>query len=143
MDLRRLVVASLVVGVVANVFDALFHGMVMGSYYQTLPFMRQDTPMGLMVFGDFVFSLVFVVVYDRLYAAGDRRVGRGIYYGFWAGLLLNFPANIFMHLMIKGFPYGLSWIFTIVGLIQMTLLGAVAGALYAKKAPSATRVAVG
>jgi D-alanyl-lipoteichoic acid acyltransferase DltB (MBOAT superfamily) len=50
---------------------------------------------------------------------------------------MNFPGNIMLHLMIKGFPYGLTWIFTIVGIIEMTAMGAIAGALYAKKVQAA------
>jgi len=137
MNVAKLVVAWLVVGVVMNVIDALFHGVVMMGYYQQLTFFRQDTPMALMVLVDFVFALVFVVVYDRLYATRECRVGKGIHYGFWAGLLLNFPANLMMHLMIKGFPYGLGWIFTVVGIVEMTIMGAIAGALYAKKTQAA------
>jgi hypothetical protein len=141
MNIAKLVVAWLVVGVVMNVFDALFHGVIMMGYYTQLTFMRQDTPMTLMVVADFVFALVFVLVYDRLYAGRECRMGRGIHFGFWVGLLLNFPGNIMMHLMIKGFPYGLSWVFTIVGIVEMVVLGAIAGALYAKKA-AATRAEV-
>ncbi len=137
MNAAKLVVAWLVVGVVMNVFDALFHGVFMMGYYQQLTFMRQDASMSLMVLADFVLALVFVIVYDRLYATSDGRVGRGAYYGFWTGVLMNFPANLMLYMMLKGFPYRLAWLFTIVGIVEMTLLGAVAGALYAKKAPAA------
>jgi len=133
MNVVKLVVAWLVVGVVMNVLDFLFHGLALGSYYAQLTIMREDTPYLLFVLLSFVFALVFVLVYDRLYATAECRVGRGAAFGFWAGLLLNFPMNIGLHLMVKGVPYGMTWIWTIYGIIAMTIAGAIAGAIYAKK----------
>jgi uncharacterized membrane protein YoaK (UPF0700 family) len=137
MNVAKLVVAWLVVGVVLNVLDYLVHGLALGSYYAQLTFMRQDTSYLLFVLLDFVFALVFVFVYDRLYATAECRVGRGAAFGFWAGLLLNFPMNIGLYLMIKDVPYGLAWVWTIYGIIALTIAGAIAGAIYAKKQTAA------
>jgi hypothetical protein len=143
MNVAKLVVAWLVVGVVLNVLDFLVHGLALASYYAQLTFMRQDMSYPLLVLLDFVFALVFVLVYDRLYATAECRAGRGAAFGFWAGLLLNFPMNIGADLMIKDFPYGLSWIWTLYGIIALTILGAIAGALYAKKQAAAKPAVIG
>ena len=134
MNVAKLVVAWLVVGVVMNALDLLVHGVALGSYYAQLTFMRQDVSPAWFVLMDFVVALVFVVVYDRLYATPTRRAGRGAAFGFWTGLLLNFPAGISMNLMFKGFPYWLAWVWIASGLVTLTIAGAVAGALYAKRA---------
>jgi hypothetical protein len=133
MNFAKLVVAWLVVGVVISVLDMIFHGFALNSYYMQLPIMRQDASAALLVLGTFVFALVFVVAYDRLYATRECRAGRGATFGFWTGVLLNFPANIFLHLMFVGFPYRLTWIWTVYGIVEMTIIGAIAGAIYAKK----------
>jgi hypothetical protein len=137
MNVPKLVVAWLVVGVVMNVLDFLVHMLALGSYYAQLTFMRQDVSPALFVLVDFVFALVFVVVYDRLYATSTKSVGRGAAFGFWAGLLLSFPANIGLHLMLKDFPYWLAWVWTVSGIVTLTISGAVAGAFYAKRAAAA------
>lgn len=139
MNVPKLVVAWLVVGVVMNVLDFLIHGFALASYYAQLTFMRQGVSPAWFVLVEFVFALVFVVVYDRLYATATASAGRGAAFGFWAGLLLSFPANIGMSLMFNGFPYWLAWVWTASGLITLTISGAVAGALYAKKAAGVTR----
>lgn len=133
MNIPKFVVAWLVVGVVMNVLDMFVHGYLLMNTYAQLTFMRQDMSIALMVVTEFVFALVFLIVYDRLYATATASAGRGAVFGFWAGLLLSFPANISMSLMFKGFPYWLAWVWTASGLITLTISGAVAGALYAKK----------
>ena len=37
-----------------------------------------------------------------------------------------------MHMMFKGFPDGLSWIWTITGILYAVIIGAVIGAMYNK-----------
>jgi hypothetical protein len=142
MNVPKLVVAWLVVGVVMSVLDFLVHGLALGGYYRQLTFMRQGVSPALFVLVDLVFALVFVVVYDRLYATASTSMGRGAVFGFWAGLLLSFPGNIGLYLMLNGFPYWLAWTWTLSGLITLTISGAVAGALYAKQAAATKPAAV-
>jgi uncharacterized membrane protein YagU involved in acid resistance len=137
MNISKLVVAWLVVGVVMNVLDILVHGVGLSGYYAQMTFMRHDMSVTSIVVTEFVFALVFVVVYDRLYATTTTSVGRGAAFGFWTGLLLSFPANIGMYVMINGFPYWLSWVWTLSGMVTMTVGGAVAGGLYARRAVGA------
>ncbi len=142
MNVPKLVVAWLVVGVVMSVLDFLVHGVALAATYAQLAFMRQDVSPVLMGVVEFVFALVFVLVYDRLYAKTTASMGRGMAFGFWAGLLLNFPANIAASLMFREFPYWLAWVWTASGLIVLTISGAVLGVLYAKKSAPATPAVV-
>jgi hypothetical protein len=50
----------------------------------------------------------------------------------YAGVLVNFPTWIFAHLIFVDFPYGLSWTWTVVGIVWGVIAGAVAGAVYKK-----------
>jgi len=133
MNTRKLVVAWLVVGVVMNVLDFLVHGFALAGSYTELTSMRQDVSPAWFVLLDFVFALVFVVVYDRLYATATTSVARGAAFGFWTGLLLGFPAMLSTYLMFSGFPYWLAWVWTLSTVITLTVSGAVAGAIYAKR----------
>jgi D-alanyl-lipoteichoic acid acyltransferase DltB (MBOAT superfamily) len=84
-----------------------------------------------------VAALVFVWVYDRVYGSFGGGWKGGATYGLFAGILVNFPTWLFMNLVLEGFPYGLAWIWTIVGVVYGVILGAVAGALYKKEAAPA------
>ena len=132
MNVQRFVLASLVVGVVMNIVDFVFHGLIMASTYASLPLFRQDSQIGWLVFGDFVFAFVFVWVFARVQGSFPAGAGGGATFGFYAGVLLSFPMNLFLHLLFVGFPYSLSWIWTVYGIVLAVIAGAVAGAVYKK-----------
>jgi hypothetical protein len=139
MNVKKLLLATLVVGVVANVLDWVVHGLILqGAYYSQLTSLfRQDASMALMIIGDFVWALVFVWVYSRVYSSFSGGAKGGATYGLYVGVLVNFPANLYMNMMFVGFPYGLAWIWTIWGIIFAVIVGAVAGAIYKKEAAPA------
>jgi len=139
MNVKKLLLATLVVGVVANVLDWIVHGTILqGSYYSQMPgLFRQDAPFAWFIIGDFVWALVFVWVYARVYSSFSGGAKGGATYGLYAGVLVNFPMNLFFNLTFKDFPYGLAWIWTIWGIIAFVIVGAVAGALYKKEAAAA------
>jgi hypothetical protein len=138
MNVKKLLLAALVVGVVANVLDFIVHGQILAGQYSQLPgLFRQDMPMAWLIIGDFVWALVFVWVYSRVYSSFSGGPKGGATYGLYAGILLNFPANLFMNVMFVGFPYGLAWIWVIWGIIAAVINGTVAGAIYKKEAAPA------
>jgi hypothetical protein len=133
MNLGKLILAALVVGVVWNGWDFVVHGQILQSQYAGLEALfRKDAPMQWLVIGDFVAALVFVWVYDRVYGSFGGGWKGGATYGFYAGVLASFPTWIFMNLLIVGFPYSLAWIWTIVGILAGVIGGAVAGMVYKK-----------
>jgi len=139
MNVKKLLIATLVVGVVANVLDFIVHGLILqGAFYSKLTTLfRTDMPMGWFIFGDFVGALVLVWVYDRVYGSFAGGLKGGALYGLYAGILVNFPTWLFASGMYVGFPYGLAWIWTIWGILWTVILGAVAGVLYQKKEAAA------
>ena len=132
MNLQKILVPALVVGIVANILDFIFHGMIMKDYYAGLTIFNQEMSVGWLVFGDFVAALVFVCVYDRVQGSFAAGPTGGATYGLYAGILVNFPTWIFSSMLITGFTYGLAWIWTIYGIIWGIVSGAVMGALYKK-----------
>jgi len=139
MNVKKLLLATIVVGIVANVWDFIVHGQILQkAYYGTMPSLfRPDAPMHWIIIGDFVFALVFVWVYDRVYGSFGGGAKGGATYGLYAGVLLSFPYALFNAAMFVGFPYGLAWIWVITGIISGVILGAVAGAVYKKEAAAA------
>ncbi|MBI3940728.1 MAG: hypothetical protein HY315_07825 [Acidobacteria bacterium] len=133
MNVKKLLLATIVGGIVANALDFVVHEQILAGYYSSLPSLfRQDTPVAWLVFGDFVAVLVLVWVYDRVYSSFGGGVTAGATYGLYAGILVNFPTWIFANLLFVGFPYALGWIWVVYGIIWAVITGAIAGALYKK-----------
>ena len=132
MNVKKLLLATVVVGVVMNIVDFLVQGQLLAGLYANLPLFKREPPIPWLVFGDFVTALVFVWVYDRVQSSFAGGVKGGATYGLYAGILINFPTWIFAHLIFEGFPYSLAWTWTLVGVVWCVIAGAVAGALYKK-----------
>ncbi len=138
MNVKKLLLATIVVGIVANVWDYVVHELILtGAYYSKHPALfNANPPMGWFIFGDFVWALVFVWVYDRVYGSFGGGTKGGTTYGFYAGVLLSFPYALFNAGIYVDFPYALAWIWVVTGIIFCVIAGAVAGALYSKGAPT-------
>jgi hypothetical protein len=132
MNVKKLLLAGLVVGVVMNIVDFVVQGQLLAGYYSNLALFKKEAPIPMLVFGDFVTALVFVWVYARVFSSFGGGPKGGATYGLYAGILINFPTWIFAHLLFEGFPYGLSWTWTLLGVAWCVIAGAVAGALYKK-----------
>jgi hypothetical protein len=88
----------------------------------------------LLVVADFAAALVFVWVYGRGQASFQLGARGGAAFGFYAGVLVNFPTWIAAYLLIQGFTYSLAWAWTLTGIGWGVVAGAVAGALAARRA---------
>ncbi len=132
MNVKKVLLAGLVVGVVMNVFDFVVQGQLLAGYYAQLSFLKREPPIPWLVVGDFVAALVFVWVYDRVFSSFGGGAKGGATFGLYAGVLVNFPTWIFANLIFVDFPYGLAWVWTLVGVAWGVIAGAVAGATYKK-----------
>ena len=128
--------AVLGAGVVVNILDAVVMGGVLESSMAGIESVRPDMDAQIpwFVVGDFIFVLVMAWFYDRVYGSFGGGAKGGATFGLYAGVICNFPLWLFIHLMFKGFPYGLSWVLTFYGIIWGVIAGAVIGALYKKPA---------
>jgi hypothetical protein len=131
MHLRKLILAVLAAGVVINLLDFFVHGMLFENmYYSQVPIFRRDNTVPFLVLGDFMKGLVFVWVYDRVRGSFAEGAAGGAAFGLYAGVLVQFPSNIFLHLLVRDFPYGLTWAWTVYGVVLAVVVGAMAGAIY-------------
>ena len=101
MNIKKWLTIGLALGVVANAMDAVVQVNLLASYYAAPPF-RQDTTLVWLVVGDFVSALVFTWVYLTFAPAAGRGVAGGAKLGLYAGVLVSFPANIFLHLLVRA-----------------------------------------
>ena len=134
MDVKKLAIATVAVGVVWNILDYVVQGMILTQQYYShmTSLFRSDANVTFLVVGDFVAALVFVWVYNRVFGSFGGGPKGGATFGLYAGVLVNFPTWIFMNMLLVGFPYSLAWIWTIYGVVAGIVGGAVAGAVYKK-----------
>jgi hypothetical protein len=133
MNVKKVLLTALAVGVVMNIFDFVVQGQLLAGWYsQFSVFRKGPPPVPWLVVGDFVAALVFVWVYDRVASAFASGPQGGATYGFYAGVLVNFPTWIFAYLLMEGFTYNLAWGWTAIGILWCVIAGAVAGAVYKK-----------
>jgi hypothetical protein len=130
MNVKKLLLATVAVGVAGNIIDFVFQGMIMASQYAAITAFRKDASVPMLVLGDFVAALVLVWVYDRVYGSFGGGPKGGATFGLYAGVLVNFPTWILLNLLIVGFPYWLAWTWTVYGVVATVIWGAVAGAVY-------------
>lgn len=131
MNIRKWLIIGIVVGIVAAVYDVIVHGSLLASYYTRAPF-RQDASLAWMLVSNIVAGLVFAWVYLKVAGSFASGVRGGITMGFYAGVLVNFPSAIFLNLVLQDFPYGLSWLWVVSGIVFYVIAGAIAGALTKK-----------
>lgn len=135
MKVKKLLIAALAVGVVLNVYDFAVHGMLLRDAYESLPdLFKQGGSVTPFVIGDFVFALVFVWFYDRVYASFGGGALNGARFGLYVGVLLGFPAQLFSYMMFVGFPYGLAWEWVVSTIVVGIVGGTTAGAVYGTNA---------
>jgi hypothetical protein len=133
MNAKKLLLAAGAGGVVGNIIDFIVHGMILRGQYAAHPevFRQVEAPTWFII-GDFVAALVFVWVYDRVYGSFGGGPKGGATFGLYAGILVNFPTMLFMHLVFDGFSYGMAWAWIIVGILWGVVVGAAIGAVYKK-----------
>ncbi len=130
--------AVLAAGVVMNVIDFLVYTQWLGpSYMMTNSVLfKQDTNPIWFVIGDFVSVFVFAWVFDKVSASFGSTLQDGAKAGLFLGVLVNFPTYIFLHLMFNGYPYALSWISMIYGIVWYVVVGTLFAALMKKGVPA-------
>jgi len=137
--MKQFLIATIAIGVAANLLDGIIHGIFLESTYAAIPSMgAMDTgKAGWFIFGDFVAALVFTWFYGRVHSSFDQNPNGAVLYGIYFGIIVAIPTFMFNALQFKGFPYWLSWVWTIVLVVEFAIYGAILGALTKKKTATA------
>lgn len=132
MNMRRILVGTVVLGIVGNAIDWVVNNYVFGSAWAALPFVNATPPMMWLAIGDFVAALMLMIAWDKFGAVSGTGGAAGFKFGLFAGAFVNFPMVLFWQMYIKGFPYNLAWEMIVVSTIWYGVLGAVAAMLDGK-----------
>lgn len=134
MNMRRILVGTVVLGIVGNVLDYLLNTFVFASAWAAVPFINTTPPMMWLVIGTFVQAFMFMLVWDRFSASAGHGVAGGFKFGLFVGVFVTFPMHLFWAMYLSGFPYMLAWQMIIAGTVWYGILGAVAAMLDGKGA---------
>ena len=133
MNTKKMAISVLAVFVFLSVYGYVVHGVLMKDLYEaTGQFWRPHEVMrklmGLVHLGNFLFAILFCVIYTKG-IAGESSAGQGFRYGLWIGLLLYGPMTI-AHYAYLPYPatLQLSWVAS--GVIGAVISGTLVGALY-------------
>ena len=133
MDVKKFLMAMGAAFVATVVWDFLFHGLFLSpTYYQanTATFVQSTSPSVWLFVGELIQAGLLVYLWSRVMGSFSAGVKGGVTFGVLAHLFLIIPGAMYNHLFINGFPYALSWLWVVGGLILGAIQGAIAGALY-------------
>jgi hypothetical protein len=91
-----------------------------------------DMPIPMLVVADFVAGLVLVWFLDKVRGAFGPGAKGGATFGLYVGIVAAFPTWIVMHLLMKDWPYSMSWGWTITSIVWFVIAGTVAAVVYDK-----------
>ncbi|MCP4665063.1 MAG: hypothetical protein GY849_01750 [Deltaproteobacteria bacterium] len=133
MNIKRLVIAVIVVFLVFQILDFLIHWIILAPAYGDLADVwRQDmmSKMWMMYISSLILSLLFVYIFIKGYEG--RGIGEGIRYGIIIGLLLNFVGALNQY-VVYPIPFSLALQWFIYGMIEFIVCGVVVALIYKPK----------
>lgn len=129
MNLRKYVLAVLAVFGFIFVFDMIFHGIFLADFYeqtQSLWRPKGEYVMPMMIFGQMLFALMFVLIFTFGYQ--KQGMIEGVRYGALIGLLL-IPNSLILY-AVQPLPEVLAALWVIGAMVEMILAGAIAASVY-------------
>src|SRR5437667_319671 len=132
MNMKRLIIACVVVFLFVFGYNWVLHGKVLSNaYMESAQLWRDEAGMkqhfGWLLLGQLLMSVMFCVIYAlrRGTAAGP---GQGAGYGFLVALLLS--SGTFISYAVEPLPGKIAATWFIGDLIQLVIAGAILGAIY-------------
>ncbi len=130
MNIKRWLIASIVVYIVMGLTEYIVHGIIlMGTYEATASVWRpMEEIKGWIGFvTGAIFSLIFVYIFIKGYEG--KGIMEGARYGLWIGLMFTIP-NAYGFYSVLPIPYSLALMWWIFGTVQIVIYGIVAAAIY-------------
>ena len=137
MNTKRLFGAFAAAFIFAFLFEWLLHGVILRGSEVALPQGLARTPADFqnhfvwVVLGEAIMVFMFTMIYARGFVAGGVRAGVGL--GIMFGIIYT-GANLISY-GVQPFPGGLVVWYSIAGLIEYAVAGAILGTIY-KRGPT-------
>ncbi len=134
---KKFIISSIAEFIGLLVTDFVIHGQLLsGLYAQNAKLFRSMTEMNslmnYMIAGQILISLTFVFLYTQGYSGGKTSIGEGLRYGFYVSLLTCVAHSVAMYAWAL-YPMDLIQAWAATGVVQVTILGGIAGLTYSHK----------
>jgi len=131
MNVKRFLLAVVLLAVVANLYDWVVHGILLRSIYEQFPALwRTPEPLVWMILTEVVWVVIFCLLYAQYGKARAWGVSNGLWFGLWTGLLAGWLPAVFNKLLLANFPAPVYMGFAVGNTVSIVLLGALLGAVY-------------
>ena len=128
--------AKTVIAAFASIFvmELLIHQVWLGPFYRAhaqwwRPQAEMESLMPLMSVAQFVLALLLTLIYAKGYEKGKGTAEQGARFGLLIGALLMVPTSL-MNYVIYPYPSSLILSWLVAGILEVTVAGAVIGAVY-------------
>lgn len=133
MNVKRFIVATVVVFVYIFFYEWIFHTMILKDIYlATQSLWRSSVQMqahfGWLVFGQFLLALMFCFIFAKGYQA--KGLLEGVRYGIYITILLTGP-HLIMY-AVQPIPANLQFYWFIGGFVELVVAGMLVSLIYKK-----------
>ena len=133
----KYLITTVVVFVVYELLDFIIHSLLLSGKYEALEgtgLFREDmdSKMWIMFVTAAIFSIFFVYLYHYFVNGYKSGWKAGLYYGLIIGFLMII-INMFNQYAVYPVPEDLTWLWVIYGIIEIAIIGLIAGFLYKPK----------
>lgn len=129
MNSKRYFLASFAVFVFIFIFEWVFHGMALKGLYEATASLwrpKEECVTWAMFVAQVMFAFVFTFIFTKGYEG--KGIGEGTRYGILIGLLM-IPTNLIWY-AVAPLPFELVVYWSIGGIIELVLCGAIAATVY-------------
>jgi len=130
MNVKKFILASIVVFVVYQVLNFIIHGLILDSVYESMAGVWRedmDSTMWIMYVTSFIMSFLFVFIFIKGYEG--KGIAEGLRFGLWIGLLMN-VVGMFNQYAVYPISMSLTIQWFVYGVIQLMICGIFAAWLY-------------
>ncbi len=130
MSWTKVIAAGVVGGVVVAVANFIMHGFIMAATYMKYEVFDVEpaNPVWFFVI-PVLMGIPAAAIFGKTRSMWADGIAGGLTFGFWVGMI-SFFAQFYNPLVVKGFPYYLSWCWGGISLIGFLVFGVVIGLIY-------------
>jgi len=131
MNVKRFLLAVIVLAVVGYLYDWVVHGILLRSIYEQFPELwRTPEPTVSMILTGVAWAIIFCLLYAQYGKARPWGASNGLWFGLWTGLLAGWLPVVYNKLVLANFPAPVYLAWAGGGTVGYILLGALLGAVY-------------
>jgi hypothetical protein len=128
----KVLTGAVVVAVWYMIWDMFLFGPLLGPFLVEVEGMNPEPSLMWVAIGNLAAGLVLAWFYAKTGEVFGRGTLGGLKFGIAAGVLMGFPAWLFMSVFDTGWTYGASWAMTVANIAWVAVGGVLLGVVFEK-----------